>query len=673
MDDSSLEQMAAAAAAVRDAGAGDAGPAATGNGGSAAAEPRAHAGRGTVPSLNDLPADERAAILATALDAVPEIVWYKDTHNNILWANRAALARAGRSAEDLLGRSCFDLSPREGTEYFEQDLRVIETRQPMLGILHRLRRANGEREWVSTDKHPVLGADGQVRGIIAVSRYMPHPPAAAEPAASHAAGNLRLPGEMMRTDVSGAVTFVSDGCCRLLGLRADAALGQGWLSVVEEEDRAALERTWRAAVQERREIFDVRLRVRRPGETEPVALNVRAIREVDDDGEVLGFVANLSEPARTEDVSAEQNQRRLLDAMAATAPVGMFVSDAQGRCTYVNDRWCRIWGVERSEALSRGWIKALHPEDRDRVLLDFLTMTQAKRPYSGEFRVRHGDGRERWVLGRSVPLLDGNGEVIAQVGTATDITSRKLAEEEVRRLNRDLEARVAERTAELQSALKELEAFCYAVSHDLRAPLRALDGFSSALLEEFGDQLEGHGKDWLLRLRAGSQRMGRLIDDLLALSRLSRGSMRRERVDLTRIAQDVIEELRHTADARSVAVEIESGASCMGDPTLLRVVLQNLLGNAWKFTARTEHPRIEFGTANDEDGAPVFYVTDNGVGFDMMFADKLFGLFQRLHHPSEFDGTGIGLANVRRIIERHGGRVWAQGQPGAGATFYFTV
>jgi PAS domain S-box-containing protein len=518
----------------------------------------ASAGQSTVPSLSDMSADDRAAILAAVVDAVPEIIWFKDTRNNILWANRAAIARSGRGAEDLLGRNCTELSPREGDEYFEEDRRVIESRRPARGIVHRFRRANGERQVVITDKYPAFDATGEVSGIVAITRDLPAPAPA-------------------------------------------------------EEDASA-------------------------------------------------------EPA-----PGDREQRVLLEAMATTAPVGMFISDVNGRCSYVNDRWCRIWGVERAEAAAGGWIEAVHPDDRSGVIEDIARSIAGKRPFTGEFRVRRPDGSHRWVLSRAVPHLDEAGAVLALVGTTTDITSRKRTEEEVARLNRELEARVVERTAELQSAIHELESFCYAVSHDLRGPLRSLDGFSHALLEEYGDKLDATGEDWLKRLRAGSQRMGHLIDDLLTLSRLGRSQMRSETVDLSAIAADVLEELRCNDRGRRVAVEVEPGCTCTGDPSLLRVVMENLLDNAWKFTSRRYDARIRFASAPEEDGRRVFSVSDNGIGFDNEFGEKLFGMFQRLHPPSEFEGTGIGLANVRRIVERHGGRVWADGRPDAGATFFFTL
>jgi len=225
---------------------------------------------------------------------------------------------------------------------------------------------------------------------------------------------------------------------------------------------------------------------------------------------------------------------------------------------------------------------------------------------------------------------------------------------------------------QLAAANRELESFAYSVSHDLRAPLRAIDGFSEALTEELGEGLDDLHKDYLDRIRAAAQRMGGMIDDLLKLSRSSRVEMQRRPVDLSALALKVVQELRDGEPGRTVDIEIQPGLTTEGDPQLLRLVLQNLIGNAWKFTAPLEKARIEIGRL-DENGESVLYVRDNGVGFNMSYADKLFDAFQRLHRREEFPGTGIGLATVKRIVLRHGGRVWARSEPGAGATFFFTV
>lgn len=253
------------------------------------------------------------------------------------------------------------------------------------------------------------------------------------------------------------------------------------------------------------------------------------------------------------------------------------------------------------------------------------------------------------------------------------LIERMRAEEEIRQLNAELEDRVIRRTAELAAANKELEAFSYSVSHDLRAPLRAIDGFSQLILQDHGEQVRDEVKDHLKRIRAATQRMGRLIDDLLNLSRLSRTDMNREPVDLSGLARQIVAELRATDPTRAVEVVVADHLQAEGDRNLLRVALENLLGNAWKFTSKTDAARIEFGAMRGAEGTTTFYVRDNGAGFDMAYAGRLFGAFQRLHGAADFPGTGIGLATVARIIRRHGGEVRAEGAVGRGAMFSFTL
>lgn len=249
---------------------------------------------------------------------------------------------------------------------------------------------------------------------------------------------------------------------------------------------------------------------------------------------------------------------------------------------------------------------------------------------------------------------------------------RRLAEVRLEHLNERLEQRVAERTRMLEAANKELEAFSYSVSHDLRAPLRSIDGFSQLLVKKLGEGLDATSLDYLRRVRRASQRMDELIHDLLKLSKVSRVELNKERVDLSAIAREIADGLRATAPMRAVEFEIEAGIEVQADGRLMRAVLENLLGNAWKFTARRDAARIEFGRREDE-GRPVYFVRDNGAGFDMEYAGKLFGAFQRLHKPEEFEGTGIGLATVQRIVNRHGGSIWATAEVGKGATFCFTL
>ncbi len=278
----------------------------------------------------------------------------------------------------------------------------------------------------------------------------------------------------------------------------------------------------------------------------------------------------------------------------------------------------------------------------------------------------------RFMMFSLVPDVRGGEGARGFYGIFIDVTRQERARLEIEQLNRELDRRVKERTADLTAANRELESFAYSISHDLRAPLRGIDGFSQMALEEYGERLDDTGRGYLDRVRAAAQRMGHLIDDILELSRVSRLAMRREKVDLGQLAAELRDEMRHNDPERQVDVTIGEGCHCEGDSRLLRILLQNLLENAWKYSARNPHPEIAFGRSV-ENGETVFFVRDNGVGFDMKYADRLFAPFQRLHSPEDFAGSGIGLATVARIAHRHGGRVWVEAAPGKGAVFRFTL
>jgi light-regulated signal transduction histidine kinase (bacteriophytochrome) len=286
------------------------------------------------------------------------------------------------------------------------------------------------------------------------------------------------------------------------------------------------------------------------------------------------------------------------------------------------------------------------------------------------------EGRERQIEWYARGLEDAQGNLIGLVSIGQDITERLQAEEKIRQLNAELELKVKEVTrqrVELEAANKELESFSYSVSHDLRSPLRGVSGFCRALEEDYSQCLDGQGLSYLHKAQESARQMAELIDALLGLSRMMRTEMHRNRVDLSSLARQVADDLQKSEPARQVDFVIEPGLSAHGDRAMLRAVLTNLLGNAWKFTGKIPQAHIEFGALPQAQGCQVFFVRDNGAGFDRQYAHKLFGAFQRLHGVREFPGTGIGLATVQRIVQRHGGRVWAEGAVNQGATFYFTL
>ncbi len=339
-----------------------------------------------------------------------------------------------------------------------------------------------------------------------------------------------------------------------------------------------------------------------------------------------------------------------------------------------DDRMFEIYGLPKVAPMTYPqWKQMIHPEDLPQVEHHLRRAVAEKKVGYFNFRmIRPSDGQVRHIQAAASVIADEKGQVTNVVGVSFDITSRKLAEEEIRKLNSELEQRVADRTIQLAAANRELESFAYSVSHDLTAPLRGIDGWSLALLEDYGSQLDERGRQHLGRVRAETQRMGQLIDDLLKLSRVTRAEMRWNTVDLSSLAQAIARRLQEDQSDRHLEFIIQPGLTDRGDAQLLQIAFTNLLGNAVKFTSRQPHARIEFGQTTVKDRT-VYFVRDNGAGFDMAFAKKLFGAFQRMHKASEFPGTGIGLATVQRIIQRHGGRIWAEAQVDQGATFYFTI
>jgi len=335
------------------------------------------------------------------------------------------------------------------------------------------------------------------------------------------------------------------------------------------------------------------------------------------------------------------------------------------------------------------WEGLVHPDDLASAKASVKAALKCDEPVEGEWRVVWPDRSVHWVVGRFRAVRDATGKARRLIGVNVDITGRKEAEDEVRRLNENLEQLVQARTAELSAANRELEAFSYSVAHDLRSPLRGMSGFASILLEDYADKLDAQAVRYLDKIRGNAILMSNLIDALLSLSRVTRSQLHPTYTDLTALARSIVEQLTTPAATRSgpsfvLNVEeeipptfphpptkfiIEEGLEAFVDPTLARTLLENLIGNAWKFTKTTKEPLIEFGRAKD---GSTFFVKDNGVGFDMSHASKLFTPFRRLHDQREFPGTGVGLATCHRIAERHGGQIRGEAREGEGATFFFT-
>lgn len=381
---------------------------------------------------------------------------------------------------------------------------------------------------------------------------------------------------------------------------------------------------------------------------------------------------DITQRKRTE-AALRESEARLKEAQHL-ARIGNWQLDLTDNTLTWSDEIYRI--LEHDPATTtpsyKNFILMVHPDERDRVRDIYQASLASRQPYDVVHRLVMRDGRVKYARECGFTQFEGD-QPVHSVGTVQDITDVRTAEDALKRLNEELEQRVSERTREMSILNRELEAFSYSVSHDLRTPLRSVDGYASLLAEEYGDALAPEGRSYVDRIRKSARRMGQLITDLLTLAHLNRTELRRQSVDLSEMARAVAAELAASDPRRDVQWQIDEGMRLFADAGLMRVVLQNLLGNAWKYTGQTPQARISLTQLQRADGSPEFCVRDNGVGFDMAYAAQLFEPFKRLHGHHEFEGTGVGLTTVYRVIEQHGGRLRGEGAVGRGAAFYFSV
>jgi PAS domain S-box-containing protein len=471
------------------------------------------------------------------------------------------------------------------------------------------------------------------------------------------------------SDMQGLITYVNGACMKIWGSGdKDELIGQPYMTLVNAGSADAVREIARNMIEHGQWEGEM---VAEKKSGEQITVRVTSTVVFDENRRPLQTISSFEDI--TEKKEAQENLRKSEEHYSAlveslTEAVFKF---KDGVVEWCNDRVEDIYGYEREELLGKG-ASFFFPKEIDASI--FIRHVSEALKEKGGFRnvakFERKDGSEidiEYTISQ-VP----NRIPVELVAVARDITDKVKAEEEIRKLNEDLEKRVRERTTQLEVVNKELEAFVYSVSYDLRAPLRSIDGFSQVLLEDYTECLDDKGKDYLNRVRSASQRMAQLIDDILLLSRLTRGEMTCTRVNLSELARDINNDLLQRAPDRQVEFIVEPEMVTTGDSRLIRVALDNLIGNAWKFTGNHEKAKIEFSYL-ETDGERTFFIRDDGAGFDMTYVDKLFGAFQRLHSPNEFEGTGVGLATVQRIIHRHGGKIWAESAPEQGATFFFTL
>ncbi len=610
-------------------------------------------------------------------DPAPYAVWvHQDLR--LVYLNTAAVESIGaRSQEELLGRSPLDfISDDERAQTAARIEQVTREDAPVPLARTSFRRLDGSRYETRAVAWPILF---QGRRAVQATFYDMTSLLEKEAALSRSEDLQSqilesLPQLIWTTKPDGAHDYFNKRWYDYTGTKPGQTDGAGWAAILHPDD---VERSW--AVWNHSlttgDNYDIEYRFRAgDGSYRWFLGRARPLR--DSTGKIVrwfGSCTDIDEPRRQRE-RLRASEERFRTATRAVSDI-IWTNDAEGKMRGEQASWAAFTGQREEQYQGYGWTDALHPDDIASTLAAWESAVREKRMAVFEHRLRRHDGVYRLCLVRALPILDEDETIREWVGVHADVTERRQQQAEILALNTELEERVRQRTAELEASNKELEAFSYSVSHDLRAPLRTIDGFSLALEEDAGPVLDEECRGYIRRIRGGVQRMGGLIDALLQLSRVTRAELQRHDVDLSRIAQEVCEGLQRVQPERSVELRIAPELHANADLRLMQVAFENLFGNAFKFTSKQSHAVIEFGARPGEDASASteFYIRDNGAGFDMQYAGKLFHAFQRLHGDKDFQGSGIGLATVERVIRRHGGTIRAESAPEGGATFRFTL
>jgi len=602
--------------------------------------------------------------LKAALDQ-HAIVAMTDAQGRITFVNDKFCAISQYSREELLGQDHRLINSGHHSKSFIQDLwTTIASGRVWQGEIKN-RAKDGTYYWVATTIVPFLNDQGKPRQYVAIRADITERKQVEEAAARLAAIVESSADAIIGKDLQGIVTSWNAGAEKTFGYAALEMTGQPISRLIPPDRKPEEDEILRRIKRGEHVPHFETVRIRKDGSLVRVSITVSAIR--DSTGKVVGaskVARDITERLRAEEArrASEARYRTLFDY----APDGIVIADSQSVYLDANASMCRMLGYSHDEFIGLHASDIVAPKEIQNIG-SAISEIQGKTDHHREWQFRRKDGSvfEAEVIATMMP--DGN-----LLGMIRDITERKEAREKIQKLNSELEQRVLERTTQLEAANKELEAFSYSVSHDLRAPLRAVDGFSQAVLEDYGPQLPEGCRQDLQTIRNGAQKMGQLIDDLLTFSRLSRLPLSKSAVDTGKLVRRVLEELSLQRSGRHIDIRVGDLPPSQADPALLKQVWVNLLSNALKYSSKREAPRVEIGCA-PENGQTAYFVRDNGTGFDMKYAHKLFGVFQRLHRAEDYEGTGVGLAIVQRVIHRHGGRIWAEAVVGRGATFHFTL
>ena len=623
------------------------------------------------------------AELRVLFDLMPAMIWYKDTKNRILRVNQRAADGVGKSIAEIEGKASIEIYPNDAARFYADDLDVIESGLPKLGIVETIPAADGTKRWIQTDKVPFFDQSKEVAGIVVMAQDITERIEAAASLRSSLADFRSLAESMPQivwiTRPDGWNIYLNQQWVDYTGLTLEESMGDGWTKPFHPDDRQRASEAWLEATT-KTHTYEIECRLRRADGAYRWWL-IRGVPLRDDAGTILkwfGTCTDIHEIRVAEEEIAQtslalrESERRFSDLLR-NVDLASVMLDNEARIIFCNDYLLRLTGWKYEEVIGRNWFEVFAPSQSTE---GSASSTQLLKSQTGQWnregRIVTRSGEYRLMRWNSSVLRSGSGAVIGSASIGEDITDRQRAEAEILRLNVDLEHRVEARTAELQAANQELQAFDYSVSHDLKEPIRHVEGFSNMLLEDYGAKLDDNGRRCVQRIQDAARHMDQLVGDLLTLSMVSRGDVIRVELDLSALVKQVWIDLEQADPRPDRDFVIAPCRTAYADAGLLRIVLENLIGNARKFSSKRSRARIEFG-CTQADGETVYFVRDNGAGFDSAYADKLFAPFQRLHSQGEFKGTGIGLATVRRIITRHGGRIWAEGAVNQGATFHFTL
>ncbi len=601
-----------------------------------------------------------------------------DGSGSMILVNQTFCRMVGKSREDLRGKFFTDLYKQPSLEEIESGLRAFRDsyahRSIPIQIEDEIEMWDGSKKWFEIS-NSFLDVQDQQPLVLSIFRDITERKNADAQLRKLSQAVEQTQVSVVITDLRGNIEYVNTKFCEITGYARSEVMGQNPRVLksghTAKEEYAKLWGTILAGREWRGEFHNKK----KSGELYWESASIVPIK--DENGAITHFLAlkeDSTERKRVEDALRESEERfRVTFEQAA---VGIAHVGNDGQLIRVNQRWCDILGYSREELLMKTFKEITHPDHLEADAKDAERLFSGQvENFSREKRYIRKNGSPVWVTLTAALVRDSNGQPKYSISVIEDISARKRVEEEIRKLNEELELRVVERTAELQTANRELESFSYSVSHDLRAPLRHISGYLELLKDEAGTSFDEKSRRYLETAAKSAVRLGNLIDDLLAFSRVGRAEVKKSEVNLHGLVEELKVELEREAKSRTIEWVIESMPVVQADPMLLRQVMMNLLSNAVKFTRQREIARIEVGSIPEKEGdrGVTVYVRDNGAGFDMKYAEKLFGVFQRLHGAEEFEGTGIGLANVRRIIQRHGGRTWAEGAVDQGATFFFTL